>query len=309
MFHFRRNNIFTVSEQYQILPVIIVSAVFPPKYITSSIVTCVPNFDSSQDQILFIAKSNPHKMSESTNSQELSNKGKSFTPFSKLPLELVLNIWELAVPGPRVVVFQHPREATQTPLSMVSTTYDSRKEILKHYKPCFSSWLRPGHPLVYFNPKDKVIFSNLRLLRSFLSDVTRADGEQIRFMAFTPSSFSTPQNGMLCTMNATGYNDCVMWSLYCVLHAIETLGKVEEITFIAPRFAKDEENESVVKTLEKFIGVMEILIKQHLDPADWMFNDIPKVPRISLLQGRFDSDGLEAVKDALSKHRLGKKPK
>jgi hypothetical protein len=170
------------------------------------------------------------------------------------------------------------------------------------FKPCFSSWLGHGHQ-VYFNPKDTLLFSDLSTLRSFLPAVTREDGQQVRFIALNPTFFSFPQNGLFSSMTAVNYADCILQSAFVLMNVLETLGNVEEITFLVPEFS-DEDILDISSAITILRTGLEAVVAFSPDPAQWGLNEVPKIPKFMTLRCRLDSEGLEEAKEHLVSKRL-----
>jgi hypothetical protein len=163
------------------------------------------------------------------------------------------------------VVYEEHADQSLTKQLVTCSMDTAYPPIRNTFKPCFSSWLGHGHQ-VYFNPKDTLLFSDLSTLRSFLPAVTREDGQQVRFIALNPTFFSFPQNGLFSSMTAVNYADCILQSAFVLMNVLETLGNVEEITFLVPEFS-DEDILDISSAITILRTGLEAVVAFSPDPA------------------------------------------
>ena len=84
------------------------------------------------------------------------------------------------------------------------------------------------------------------------------------------------------------------------MNALETLGNVEEITFLVPDFS-EEDNLSISSAIATLRSGLEAVVAFSPDPAQWAFNEVPKIPRVSTLRCRLNPEGLEEVEQLVSR--------
>ena len=120
---------------------------------------------------------------------------------------------------------------------MLSANYDSRDEILKAYKPCFSSFLGHEHH-IYFNPKDILFFADEGAFECFLQTVSVDERPQVRFLAFSPGDgLRLDGRGHFSNMTPENYwDEIITSSMFEFMTAVDRLGNLEEVTFLVPYF-------------------------------------------------------------------------
>jgi hypothetical protein len=127
----------------------------------------------------------------------------TFTLFPKFPAELQLKIWEMAMPGPRVIKIGYLRELGNFPLcqkspkipSLLHACHDSRAVALNKIKPHFEN--ASLMPIYCDFEKDTILLMNTATLRtiSMRYDLDE-ERQQMRFLALRNAFSSGTKNGL-----------------------------------------------------------------------------------------------------------------
>ena len=126
-----------------------------------------------------------------------------FTLFSKFPAELQLKIWEIAMPGPRIIKIGLLWELGDFPLyqkspkvpSLLHACHDSRAVAIKKIKPHFENASRM--PIYCDFENDTIHFESISALRtiSARSDLGE-ERQQIRYLAIGISVWTSATHGL-----------------------------------------------------------------------------------------------------------------
>jgi hypothetical protein len=123
---------------------------------------------------------------------------KTFTPFTKLPLELRLKIWKLAAPEPGIFsvfgpwVIRNNTDITIPALrklpAMLMVNTEARSQALKLFSPLFRYQIGK---IVYFDQEnDTLYFKDVTAMRLFFTNSPqferRISCERIKYVAFNP---------------------------------------------------------------------------------------------------------------------------